>query len=158
MIPQQNVDQGEANEKLDKPADVATFKALMEGGDKKSEKKEEDSDSKPGSGQRIAKILGDLQKEIEARGKLGGEKEDSKDKKPKDEDKKEDKKDEKKDKESDDGMGELKKFFSGKDGLKRSEAFIKFAKLLTDGQNLGEEKKDDKDEKKGKEPEDKKKV
>jgi|TARA_B110000305_G_C19362846_1_gene600317 hypothetical protein len=53
-------------------------------------------------------------------------------------------------------MGELKKFFSGKDGLKRSEAFIKFAKLLTEGgQNLGEEKKDDKDKK---EPEDKKKV
>lgn len=132
------------------------------GADKKSEKKEEESsDSKPGSGQRIAKILGDLQKEIEARGKQGGDKEkpseESKDKKPKEEDKKEEKKDDKKDKESsDDGMGELKKFFSGKEGLKRSDAFIKFAKLLTEGgQNLGEDKKDDKEEKK---PEDKKKV
>lgn len=56
-------------------------------------------------------------------------------------------------------MGELKKFFSGKEGLKRSEAFIKFAKLLTEGgQNLGSEpKKDDKVET-NKEPVDKKKV
>lgn len=55
-------------------------------------------------------------------------------------------------------MGELKKFFSGKEGLKRSEAFIKFAKLLTEGgQNLGEPKKDDKVET-NKEPADKKKV
>jgi len=32
-----------------------------------------------------------------------------------------------------DGMSELKKYFSGSVGLKRSNTFIKFAKLLTGG-------------------------
>ena len=32
-----------------------------------------------------------------------------------------------------DGMSELKKYFSGKEGVKRSQVFIKFAKLLTGG-------------------------
>jgi hypothetical protein len=30
-------------------------------------------------------------------------------------------------------MGELKKYFSGEEGVRRSEVFIKFAKLLTGG-------------------------
>ena len=32
-----------------------------------------------------------------------------------------------------DGMSELKKYFSGNEGVKRSHIFLKFAKLLTDG-------------------------
>ena len=32
-----------------------------------------------------------------------------------------------------DGMTQLKEFFSGDQGLKRSEIFLKFAKMITDG-------------------------
>ena len=36
-------------------------------------------------------------------------------------------------------MSELKKYFSGKDGVKRSQVFLKFAKLLTgDGDEASE--------------------
>ena len=41
-------------------------------------------------------------------------------------------------------MADLKKFFSGKEGVKRSQAFIKFAKLLTEGK--GDDKDDEKEE------------
>jgi len=75
--------------------------------------------------------LGELQKEIEARGSLEDDKPKKKDKDDKDED----------------GMADLKKFFSGKEGFKRSQAFIKFAKLLTEGKDGDKE-----------EPEDKKKI
>ena len=32
-----------------------------------------------------------------------------------------------------DGMTQLKEFFSGEQGLKRSEVFLKFAKMITEG-------------------------
>ena len=79
------------------------------------EKAEEGEDE--GSAGRITKILKMLEEEIVARSNHDEpEKEEVPDEKP-----------------CKDGMGELKKYFSGSEGLKRSNTFIKFAKLLTGG-------------------------
>ena len=75
-------------------------------------KEVDDEDEQPGSGGRIATILKLLEREISARTE------------PEEEEPKEPAKD---------GIEELKEFFSGEEGLKRSDSFIKFAKLLTEG-------------------------
>lgn len=87
-----------------------------------------------GSTERITKILLDLKKEMEARGKA----EEAKDKA---EDAKESALNKAPSSSSpatpcppaNDGMTQLKEFFSGEQGLKRSETFLKFAKMITDG-------------------------
>jgi hypothetical protein len=72
-------------------------------------------DAPAGSAERITKILKMLEEEIVARS--------NKDSEPQVE----------AEKPCGDGMTELKKYFSGKEGLRRSNIFLKFAKLLTDG-------------------------
>ena len=84
----------------------------------KAEEGDTDSDEGAGSSGRITKILKMLEEEIVARS--------SKDSDPPAEP-------EKPEKPCKDGMSELKKYFSGKEGVKRSKVFIKFAKLLTGG-------------------------
>ena len=84
----------------------------------KAEEGDTDSDEGSGSSGRITKILKMLEEEIVARS--------SKDSEPPAEP-------EKPEKPCKDGMSELKKYFSGKEGVKRSQVFIKFAKLLTGG-------------------------
>ena len=83
----------------------------------KAEEGESDSDE-AGSAGRITKILKMLEEEIVAR----SNKDDPPAEKP-----------EVPEKPCKDGMSELKKYFSGKEGVKRSQVFIKFAKLLTGG-------------------------
>lgn len=101
---------GEKQSPTAKPAEKlnALANALSKGED---EEDDEDHDQ-AGSGHRLAKILKLLEKEILARTE------------PEEEEPKEAPKD---------GMEELKEFFSGEEGLKRSDSFIKFAKLLTEG-------------------------
>ena len=70
-----------------------------------------------GSAGRITKILKMLEEEIVAR---SDKESDTPIEKP-----------EKPEKPCKDGMSELKKYFSGKEGVKRSQVFLKFAKLLT---------------------------
>lgn len=70
--------------------------------------------SKIGSGSRIATILKMLEMEIMARNR---EEEEPEPPQP----------------EPLDGMEQLKAFFSGEEGLQRSNSFIKFANLLTEG-------------------------
>lgn len=98
----------EAKEKLNKKTAVEMEKL------EDLEESHEDS----GSAGRITKILKMLEEEIVARSNKDTEpeKEEVPDEKP-----------------CKDGMGELKKYFSGSEGLKRSNTFIKFAKLLTGG-------------------------
>jgi len=105
------VSMGEKQSPLSKPAEKlnALANALSKGEDE--EEDDEDHDQ-AGSGHRLAKILKLLEKEIVARTE------------PEEEEPKEAPKD---------GMEELKEFFSGEEGLKRSDSFIKFAKLLTEG-------------------------
>ena len=83
----------------------------------KAEEGETDTDEAGSSG-RITKILKMLEEEIVARS--------SKDSDPP-------AVPEMPEKPCKDGMSELKKYFSGKEGVKRSAVFIKFAKLLTGG-------------------------
>jgi len=108
------VSMGEKQSPLAKPAEKlnALANALSKGED---EDDDEDHDQ-AGSGHRLAKILKLLEKEIVARTE------------PEEEEPKEAPKD---------GMEELKEFFSGEEGLKRSDSFIKFAKLLTEGDSQG---------------------
>lgn len=74
------------------------------------------SEESPGSAGRITKILKMLEEEIVARSDKPAEEPAEKPAAPAS---------------CNDGMAELKKYFSGKDGLKRSNVFLKFAKLLT---------------------------
>lgn len=93
--------------------------------EEKAEEGGASSDEDSGSAGRITKILKMLEEEIVARSNKESDPPIEKPEKP--------------EKPCKDGMSELKKYFSGKDGVKRSQVFLKFAKLLTgDGDEASE--------------------